>query len=78
MQVLTGSFESSTPRLPSGYAGIHLEWPHAFARFDAPADEILARFGANHIHAVPGDHVDELRALCRLLDVDFDRFGASP
>ena len=53
------------------------EWPHAFARFDAPADEILARFGANHIHAVPGDHVDGLRTLCRLLDVDFDGFGTS-
>ena len=35
-----------------------------------------ARFGANHIHAVPGDRVAELRSLCRLLDIDFDGFGA--
>ena len=52
------------------------DWPHAFARFDAPADEILGRYGSNHIHAVPGDHVAALREVCRLLDVDFDGFGA--
>ena len=34
-------------------------WPHAFARFDAGADEILGRYGSNHVHAVPGDHVDD-------------------
>jgi len=50
-------------------------WPHAFARFDAGADEILGRYGCNHIHAVPGDHVAALRNVCRLLDVDFDGFG---
>lgn len=51
------------------------EWPHAFARFEADADEILSRYGSNHIHAVPGDRVAELREVCRFLDVDFDGFG---
>jgi L-fucose isomerase len=50
-------------------------WPHAFARMDASADEILSRYGSNHIHAIPGDHVEELRAVCILLDVDYDGFG---
>jgi L-fucose isomerase len=50
------------------------EWPHAFARLDAPADEVLSRFGANHIHTVPGDYVDELRLPCRILGVEFDEF----
>ncbi|HET7571205.1 MAG TPA: L-fucose/L-arabinose isomerase family protein [Gaiellaceae bacterium] len=50
-------------------------WPHAFARLDAPAEEILGRYGSNHVHAVPGDHVESLRHVCRLLDVDFDGFG---
>jgi L-fucose isomerase len=50
-------------------------WPHAFARFDADAEEILGRYGSNHVHAVPGDHVAPLREVCRLLDVDFDGFG---
>jgi L-fucose isomerase len=53
------------------------EWPHAFARFDASADEVLGRYGANHIHAVPGDYVAELRIACRLLGVDFDGFGSA-
>jgi L-fucose isomerase len=77
MQVLSGRFDefdaATTERL--GRAST-FEWPHAFARFDAPAEELLERFGANHIHAVPGDRVAELRAVCRLLDVDFDGFGA--
>jgi L-fucose isomerase len=50
-------------------------WPHAFAEFDAEADEILGRYGSNHIHAVPGNHVPALREFCRLLDIDFDGFG---
>jgi len=41
----------------------------------ASADEILGRYGSNHIHAVPGDYVAELRIICRLLDIDYDGFG---
>ena len=51
------------------------EWPHAFVRMKAEADEILSRYGSNHIHAIPGDHVEELRVVCKLLDVDYDGFG---
>ena len=52
-------------------------WPHAFARMDADANEILGRYGSNHIHAVPGDYVEELRVICRLLDVEYDGFGGA-
>jgi L-fucose/D-arabinose isomerase len=52
------------------------EWPHAFARLDASADELLGRYASNHIHAVPGDRVAELRAACHFLAMDFDGFGA--
>jgi L-fucose isomerase len=52
-------------------------WPHAFARLDAPAGELLARYGSNHIHAVPGDHTEALRSICALLDVDYDGFGSA-
>jgi L-fucose isomerase len=51
-------------------------WPHAFAHLDTASAEFLGRYGSNHIHAVPGDHVDSLKQVCRLLDVDFDGFGA--
>jgi L-fucose isomerase len=50
------------------------EWPHAFARLDASADDFLSRFGANHIHAVPGDRRAEVRAACELLGVRVDEF----
>jgi L-fucose isomerase len=77
MHVLSGAFEEfdtdTTERLSRAST---YEWPHAFARFDATAAEFLSRFGANHIHAVPGDRVAELRSVCRLLDIDFDGFGA--
>jgi L-fucose isomerase len=51
------------------------EWPHAFARLHVPAGEFLARFGANHIHAVPGEYVGELKEICRMLDIDYDGLG---
>jgi L-fucose isomerase len=77
MQVVRGDFEqfddatNETLMRASTY-----EWPHAFARFEVSADEFLSRYGSNHIHAVPGDHVAELREVCRLLDVDFEGMGS--
>jgi L-fucose/D-arabinose isomerase len=51
------------------------EWPHAFARLSVDAGEFLSRFGANHIHAVPGDHVAELQAACAFLGISFEPLG---
>ncbi len=53
------------------------EWPHAFARLDAPASDVLSRYGSNHIHAIPGGHIEELRSVCALLDIEYDGFGAA-
>jgi L-fucose isomerase len=78
MQVLRGAFEQydeATNEAMMRQTTYH--WPHAFARFDASADEILGRYGSNHIHAVPGDRVEDLRLLCELLDVDYDGFGGA-
>ena len=78
MHVLRGTFErfddETDERLMRASTYV---WPHAFARFEAPAAELLARYGSNHIHAIPGDHVDALRAVCGLLDVDYDGFGSA-
>jgi L-fucose isomerase len=52
-------------------------WPHAFARLAADRDELLSRYGSNHIHAIPGEHVETLRIVCGLLDVDYDGFGTA-
>jgi L-fucose/D-arabinose isomerase len=76
MQVLRGSLEQFDPETNERlmHASTYV-WPHAFARFNASADEILGRYGCNHIHAVPGDHVETLRHVCRLLEVDYDGFA---
>jgi L-fucose/D-arabinose isomerase len=78
MHVLRGSFErfdtDTNERLMRASTYV---WPHAFARLDTPAQELLSRYGSNHIHAVPGDHVETLRAVCALLDVDYDGFGSA-
>jgi L-fucose isomerase len=75
LQLLSGDFESydeatnnelvqqSTP-----------EWPHAFARLDVAGRTFLSCFGANHIHAVPGDRRPELRAVAKLLGVRLEEW----
>jgi L-fucose isomerase len=76
LQVVRGAFEryddETNERLMRASTYV---WPHAFARLEAPAEELLSRYGSNHIHAIPGDHVAPLRDVCRYLDVDFDGFG---
>jgi L-fucose/D-arabinose isomerase len=78
MHVLRGAFErfdaDTDERLARASTYV---WPHAFARLEATVDEVLGRYACNHVHAVPGDHVDALRHVCRLLDVDYDGFGAA-
>lgn len=76
MQVTRGALESYDDETNEAMARQStLEWPHAFARFRVPAEEFLSKFGANHIHAVPGDHVGELKAVCTLLDIDYEGMG---
>jgi L-fucose isomerase len=76
MHLLTGEFREFDPPVAEQLARQStFEWPHAFARFDASAEEFLTRFSANHIHAVPGDYTAELRAVCDNLDIDVDVIG---
>ena len=76
MQVLVGAFERYEDDVNERLMRASTyEWPHAFARLAAPAEEILSRYGSNHIHAVPGDCVEELRAVCHYLDIDYDGMG---
>jgi L-fucose isomerase len=76
LHALRGSFERYDEETNERLMGQSTrEWPHAFARMEADAGEILSRYGSNHIHAIPGDYVEELRVVCKLLDVDYDGFG---
>jgi L-fucose/D-arabinose isomerase len=78
LHVMRGSFERYDEETNEELMRLSTrEWPHAFARMDAEADEVLSRYGSNHIHAIPGDHIEELRTVCRLLDVDYDGFGSA-
>ncbi|WP_216206839.1 L-fucose/L-arabinose isomerase family protein [Amycolatopsis aidingensis] len=76
LQLMLGEFESydeaTTQRLVRQSTP---EWPHAFARLDVDGPVFLSRFGANHIHAVPGDRRGELRAVAGLLDIDLDEWS---
>lgn len=79
LQVTRGAFERYADETNVELAGRSTpEWPHAFARWDAPAGHFLARFGANHIHAVPGDHRTTLRAAAALLDIEMEDLGEPP
>ncbi|SMD06404.1 L-fucose/L-arabinose isomerase family protein [Kibdelosporangium aridum] len=75
MQLMLGSFETYDEETNKALMNQSTpEWPHAFARLDAPAEVFLSRFGANHIHAIPGDHRATVRAACSLLGVTLDEF----
>lgn len=78
MQVFRGTFEQfdsdTNERIMRASSRV---WPHALARLDADPAEVLHRYGSNHIHAIPGDHVSALRHVCRHLGIDFDGFGSS-
>ncbi|MFE9581894.1 L-fucose/L-arabinose isomerase family protein [Nocardia sp. NPDC006044] len=75
MQLMLGDFETYDEQTNEALMKQSTwEWPHAFARLDARAEDFLSRFGANHIHAVPGDHRAAVRAACALLGVTLDEF----
>ncbi|MGC9175066.1 MAG: L-fucose/L-arabinose isomerase family protein [Thermoprotei archaeon] len=45
-------------------------WPHMYARFKASFEEFIGVFPANHIHGIPGNHVEELTQFCKIADID--------
>ena len=48
------------------------EWPHVFAKLPFDHSIFLDKFDANHCHAVYGNHVEELKMVCKMLDVDVE------
>ncbi|SEP00431.1 L-fucose/L-arabinose isomerase family protein [Amycolatopsis saalfeldensis] len=76
LQLLQGDFESYDAATNAALAASSTpEWPHAFARLDVPAPTFLSTFGANHIHAVPGDFRPELRAAAELMGVRVEEWS---
>lgn len=51
------------------------EWPHVFAKLPFDHDIFLDKFSANHCHAVYGEYEEELRIICKMLDIDVELLG---
>jgi L-fucose isomerase len=48
------------------------EWPHVFAKLPFDHSIFLDKFDANHCHAVYGDHIEELKMICKMLAIDVE------
>lgn len=51
------------------------EWPHTFAKLPFEHGIFLDKFDANHCHAVYGNHIESLRTICGMMDIDVDMLG---
>ncbi len=51
------------------------EWPHVFAKLPFAHEIFLEKFSANHCHAVYGNHTEELKMICRMLNIDVEVLG---
>lgn len=51
------------------------EWPHVFAKLPFDHKIFLDKFDANHCHAVYGDHVEELKMICKMLNIEVELLG---
>ena len=51
------------------------EWPHNFAKLPFDHHKFLDGFDANHAHAVYGNHIEELKMICRMLKIDTEILG---
>jgi L-fucose isomerase len=79
MQVVSGSFVNFEDEVNQALMRQStFECRHAFARLSVDSAEFLSRFGANHIHAVPGDRIAELQAACTFLGISFEPLGSPP
>jgi L-fucose isomerase len=52
-----------------------IEWPHAFARLETDIETFIQKFPCNHIHAVYGDYVEELKMVCDFLGISCEILG---
>ncbi len=55
---------------PDKMAETTKEWPHVFPKLPFDHTLFLDRFDANHCHAVYGDHVGDLKMICKMLDIE--------
>lgn len=76
MAILTGEFvQYNADKNMALMKQTDLAWPHAFTRFDCSIDEFMGTYASNHIHAVYGDWVNELRLVAELLGIEARVYG---
>jgi len=46
------------------------EWPQGFTKLDVNAKDLISGLGANHLHAVYGNYVEELKEYCNLMGIE--------
>lgn len=51
------------------------EWPHVFAKLPFEHGVFLENFDANHCHAVYGDHIESLKIVCDMLNINCEVMG---
>lgn len=47
-------------------------WPHGYAKVKSNPMELMDKFASNHIHAVSGQYVRELKAFCGLAGIEME------
>ncbi len=50
------------------------EWPHVFAKLPFDYKVFLDKFDANHCHGVYGDYLEDLKIICKMLDISTEMF----
>lgn len=51
------------------------EWPHVFAKLPFEHEIFLQKFSANHCHAVYGNYIEELKMICKMMEIDVEVLG---
>jgi L-fucose isomerase len=47
------------------------QWPHLFVKTDTAWKTIVEEYECNHVHAVFGDYIDEIKEFCALKHIEF-------
>lgn len=45
-------------------------WPHGYTKVNMDPLELINRFENNHVHAVHGDYIEEIRKFCKLKEIE--------
>ncbi|WP_069999317.1 L-fucose/L-arabinose isomerase family protein [Cellulosilyticum sp. I15G10I2] len=50
-------------------------WPHGFVEVGVDPDVLIDRYDNNHVHAIAGDYIEELRKFCEIKGIGCDIIG---